>query len=65
LIPWIDTKDELSLEFLGELAQRFQNDGLVNVIGPTITAVSEKIASLKFNENYQPAIDVFFNNSQC
>jgi hypothetical protein len=56
----IDGKSKLVDKLLYELAEQ---DGLLDIIGPTITAIGEKVACLKFNENYQPAIDVIFNSA--
>jgi hypothetical protein len=61
----IDGKSKFIDKFLRELAQQFQNNELLDAIGPTFTAIGEKIACLKFNENYQPAIDVIFNGAHC
>jgi ubiquitin conjugation factor E4 B len=43
-------------DFLQELAKRFHEDGLVDVIGSTIQHLGEEIASNKFNGNYQSAM---------
>jgi ubiquitin conjugation factor E4 B len=49
---------QLSVTFLSELAYEFHEDGLIDVIGPTLTGISDKILSMKFNENYRPVIRV-------
>jgi ubiquitin conjugation factor E4 B len=46
-------------DFLQELAKRFYDDGLLDVIGTTLRCLGEEIASKKFNRDYQPAIRVF------
>jgi hypothetical protein len=53
LMQDIFTDIKLPEEFLAELAKRFHEDGLVDVIGSTITGIGEEIASVKFNENYR------------
>lgn len=58
LLQDVFTDVKLPEEFLNELATRFYDDGLIEVIGSTITGISEEIASLKFNENYRSAIRV-------
>lgn len=58
LLQDIYTDVKLPEEFLNELAKRFDDDGLVDVIGSTITGISEEIASLKFNENYRSVLRV-------
>jgi hypothetical protein len=59
----IDGKSKLIDKFLCELTQQFQNNELSKAIGPTIIAIGEHVACLKFNENYQPAINVTFNDA--
>jgi len=55
------TDIKLPEEFLAELAKRFHEDGLVDVLGSTIMGIGEEIASVKFNENYRSvAIRVHF-----
>lgn len=49
----IFTDIKLPEEFLAELANRFHEDGLIDVIGSTIMGIGEEIASVKFNENYR------------
>jgi len=49
----IFTDIKLPEEFLAELAKRFHEDGLVEVIGSTLMGIGEEIASVKFNENYR------------
>lgn len=49
----IFTDIKLPEEFLAELAKRFHEDGLIDVIGSTIMGIGEEIASVKFNENYR------------
>lgn len=61
LLQDIYTDVKLPEEFLHELAKRFDDDGLVEVIGSTITGISEEIASLKFNENYRSVLRVCLN----
>jgi hypothetical protein len=56
----IYTEVKLPEDFLHELAKRFYDDGLVEVIGSTITGISEEIASLKFNENYRSVLRVYY-----
>ena len=58
LMQDIYTEVKLPEEFLQELAKRFHEDGLVDVIGSTVMGIAEEIASTKFNENYQSAIRV-------
>jgi len=58
LLQDIFTEVKLPEEFLNELANRFHDDGLVDVIGPTIIGISEEIGSIKFNEDFQSAIRV-------
>ena len=58
LLQDIFTEVKLPEEFLNDLAKRFQDDGLVDVIGPTVIGISEEIGSLKFNENHQSAMRV-------
>jgi ubiquitin conjugation factor E4 B len=60
LLQDIYTEVKLPEEFLHELAKRFYDDGLVEVIGSTITGISEEIASLKFNENYRSVLRVYY-----
>lgn len=58
LLQDIYTEVKLPEEFLNELARRFYDDGLIDVIGPTINGISEEITSIKFNENYRSAVRV-------
>jgi hypothetical protein len=58
LLQDIYTEVKLPEEFLNELARRFYDDGLIDVIGPTLNGISEEIASIRFNENYRSAIRV-------
>jgi hypothetical protein len=51
LMQDIFTEVKLPEEFLNELAKRFHDDGLIDVIGSTITGIAEEIALVKFNEN--------------
>ena len=51
LMQDIFTEVKLPEEFLNELAKRFHYDGLIDVIGSTITGIAEEIASVKFNES--------------
>lgn len=44
--------------FLNELARRFYEDGLIDIIGSMIMGIFEEIASINFNENYMTAIRV-------
>ena len=53
LMQDIFTEVKLPEEFLNELARRFHEDGLIDVIGSTITGIAEEIAAIKFNENYR------------
>jgi hypothetical protein len=48
-----DIYNEVKLpeEFLNELAKRFHEDGLIDVIGSTITGIAEEISSVKFNQS--------------
>jgi hypothetical protein len=59
----IDGKSKLIDKFLCELTQQFQNNESSDAIGPTIIAIGAQVACLKFNENYQPAINVIFNDA--
>ena len=58
LLQNMDIEVKLPTEFLNELAKRFHEDGLINIIGSTVIGISEEIASINFNENYLPAIRV-------
>jgi hypothetical protein len=49
----IFTEVKLPEEFLNELAKRFHDDGLIDVIGSTVTGIAEEIALVKFNDNYR------------
>lgn len=47
------TDVKLPEEFLNELAKRFHDDGLIDVIRSTVIGIAEEIALVKFNENYR------------
>ena len=49
----IFTEVKLPEDFLNELARRFHEDGLIDVLGSTIAGIGEEIALMKFNENYR------------
>lgn len=51
LLQDIYTEVKLPEEFLNELAIRFHEDGLIDVIGSTITGIVEEMSVIKFNEN--------------
>jgi len=51
LMQDIFTEVKLPEEFLNELAKRFHDDGLIDVIGSTVTGIAEEIALVKFNDN--------------
>ena len=53
LMQDIFTDIKLPEEFLAELAKRFHDDGLIDVIGSTLTGLGDEIAAVKFNENYR------------
>jgi hypothetical protein len=53
LMQDIFTEVKLPEEFLNELAKRFHDDGLIDVIGSTIMGIAEEIAAIKFNESYR------------
>ena len=59
LLQDIYTEVKLPEDFLNELARRFYEDGLVDVIGTTVTGISEEIASIKFNESYRSTMRVY------
>ena len=56
LMQDIFTDIKLPVEFLNELGKRFHEDGLLEVIEPTITNIADEISSTKFNQNYRVAI---------
>ena len=58
LMQDIFTDIKLPVEFLNELGKRFHEDGLLEVIEPTITNIADEISSMKFNQNYRVAIRV-------
>ena len=51
LMQDIFTDVKLPEEFLLELAKRFHEDGLIDVLGSTLNHIAEEIASIKFNSN--------------
>jgi hypothetical protein len=49
----IFTEVKLPEEFLNDLAKQSQDEGLINVIGSTITGIVDEIGSVKFNESHR------------
>jgi hypothetical protein len=47
----IFTEVKLPEEFLQDLAKRFHDDGLLDVISSTLNHIAEDISTLKFNSN--------------
>jgi len=47
------TEVKLPEEFLNELGKRFHEDGLIDVIGSTITGIADDMTSIKFNDNHR------------
>jgi len=45
-------------EFLTELVESFCEEELVRIFGSTVTRLGRNIASMTFNDDYQPAINV-------
>ena len=52
------TDIKLPVEFLNDLGKRFHEDGLLEVIEPTISNIVDEISSMKFNQNYRVAVRV-------
>ena len=49
---------KLPEDFLNDLAKRFHDDGLVDVIGPTVEGISEDIGLMNLTRDYQSPIRV-------